>query len=289
MNPIKRELLNGLFVLVLASLMSAAFAAFQVTFNVQLWVLILIGIGIAVSGYVVFEITLRSMIASVESTQRREEEWLTRMGKPARLELGMGGAAGIAGFAMLVDAVKAMKTGSDLTIMIGVGSQEGRERVVADEAQEQVFGSIIDQLRRGTIREYKRILCFDHDVLANDLELKSGILRVGEGPGTINKVLAEHCRWMLETKGCFLYVAPVVWRNFLGLFGTDKAAIGIETFEQDTGVRRVNATMFFYDPPNGEMIEQFRQLERATERRMVAVHKIRFPEDELATSEAVTN
>ncbi len=32
MNPIRRELLNGLFVLVVASLMSAAFAAFQVSF-----------------------------------------------------------------------------------------------------------------------------------------------------------------------------------------------------------------------------------------------------------------
>ena len=101
MNPIKRELLNGLFVLVLASLMSAAFAAFQVTFNVQLWVLILIGIGIAVSGYVVFEITLRSMTAWVESTQRREEEWLTRVGKPARFELGMGGTGGVAGLRCL--------------------------------------------------------------------------------------------------------------------------------------------------------------------------------------------
>lgn len=52
MNPIRRELLNGLFVLVLASLMSAAFAAFQVSFNVQLWVLILIGLAVAVGFYV---------------------------------------------------------------------------------------------------------------------------------------------------------------------------------------------------------------------------------------------
>jgi len=58
MSPIRRELLNGVFVLVLASLMSAAFAAFQVKFNVQLWVLILIGVGIAVTGYVMFEIAL---------------------------------------------------------------------------------------------------------------------------------------------------------------------------------------------------------------------------------------
>jgi len=36
MNPIRRELLNGVFVLVVASLMSAAFAAFQLSLNVQL-------------------------------------------------------------------------------------------------------------------------------------------------------------------------------------------------------------------------------------------------------------
>jgi hypothetical protein len=37
--------------------------------------------------------------------------------------------------------------------------------------------------------------------------------------------------------------------------------------------------MLFCDPPNGEIIEQFRQIERSTERRMVAVREIRFPED----------
>ena len=41
MKPVRRELLNGLFVLVLASLISVAFEAFHVNFNVQLWVLIL--------------------------------------------------------------------------------------------------------------------------------------------------------------------------------------------------------------------------------------------------------
>jgi hypothetical protein len=109
MSPLRRELLNGVFVLVVASLMSAAFAAFQITFNVQLWVLILIGIGIAVSGYVIFEITLRFMAASVESTRHRQEEWLKREGNPARLELGMGGAAGMAGVSMIVEAVKAVR------------------------------------------------------------------------------------------------------------------------------------------------------------------------------------
>ncbi|HEV2173656.1 MAG TPA: hypothetical protein VGR71_08820, partial [Nitrospira sp.] len=64
MNPIRRELLNGLFVLVVSSLLSAPFAAFQVSFNLQLWVFILIGVGIAVTGYVMFEIALRYMAAT---------------------------------------------------------------------------------------------------------------------------------------------------------------------------------------------------------------------------------
>jgi hypothetical protein len=52
MNPIRRELLDGLFVLVVASLLSVAFEAFQVNFNILLWMLILIGVAIALSGYV---------------------------------------------------------------------------------------------------------------------------------------------------------------------------------------------------------------------------------------------
>ena len=55
MNPIRRELLNGLIVLVVASLLSVAFEAFQVSFDLQLWVLILTGIAIAVSGCLVLE------------------------------------------------------------------------------------------------------------------------------------------------------------------------------------------------------------------------------------------
>ena len=42
------------------------------------------------------------------------------------------------------------------------------------------------------------------------------------------------------------------------------------------------------NPPNGEIIEQLRQIERATERRMVAVHKIRFPEDAEPTADLAT-
>ena len=96
MNPIRRELLNGLLVLVVASLLSVAFSAFQVSFNALLLVLILIGIAIAVSGYIVFEIALGYMA----STEDREKEWLKRVGNPARLELSVGRAT--PGTAMLI-------------------------------------------------------------------------------------------------------------------------------------------------------------------------------------------
>ena len=282
MTPIRRELLNGLFVLVVASLLSVAFAEFQLNFDVQLWVLILIGIAIAVSGYVVFEITLRLMAASADSTRLREEEWLKRVGNPARLELGV--AAGAAGTAMLIEAVKAMKPGSDLTMMLHVSFEGG-----SFASPGPFFGAVMEQLNRGTIREYKRLLCFDPDVLVNDHDLKSGILRVGEGLGTINRVLGEHCRLMLATKGCSVYVAPVVLRSFIvGLYGTDKVSMTVDTMDQDTGARAVTGVLFFSDPPNGEIVEQFRQIERATERRMVAVHKIVFPEDAVSTTAATT-
>ena len=282
MTPIRRELLNGLFVLVVASLLSVAFAEFQLNFDVQLWVLILIGIAIAVSGYVVFEITLRLMAASADSTRLREEEWLKRVGNPARLELGV--AAGAAGTAMLIEAVKAMKPGSDLTMMLHVSFEGG-----SFASPGPFFGAVMEQLNRGTIREYKRLLCFDPDVLVNDHDLKSGILRVGEGLGTISRVLGEHCRLMLATKGCSVYVAPVVLRSFIvGLYGTDKVSMTVDTMDQDTGARAVTGVLFFSDPPNGEIVEQFRQIERATERRMVAVHKIVFPEDAVSTTAATT-
>ncbi len=91
--------------------------------------------------------------------------------------------------------------------------------------------------------------------------------------------MAEHCRWMLTTKGCFLYVAPVIMRAVVGLYGRDKAGFSFETIDPVDGKRTMAGVMMFSDPPNGEIIEQLRQLERATERRMVAVHKIVFPED----------
>ncbi len=49
MNPIRREVLNGLFVLVISTLLSAAIAAFEIKFNLQLWLLIVMAAAIAVS------------------------------------------------------------------------------------------------------------------------------------------------------------------------------------------------------------------------------------------------
>jgi hypothetical protein len=296
MNPIRREMLNGLLVLVVASLMSVAFSAFQVSFNALLWVLILMGIAIAVSGYILFEITLGVITsaedrekASAESTRLREEEWLKRVGTPARLELGL--AEGSAGIGIQIEAVKTMKPGSDLTAMLYVDREGGGSDayLIADQAREQFYASIMEQLRSGVIRDYKRLICFDHEVLANDPELMSGVLKVGEGPGTISKRAAEDCRLMLETPRCFVYVAQVVMRNyFIALYGTDKALMTVDTFVRETGSRSVLGVMLFHDPPNGEIVEQFRQMERATERRMVAVHTIRFPEDAEPTAELAT-
>jgi hypothetical protein len=276
MNPIRRELLNGLFVLVVASLLSVAFAAFQLTFNIQLWVSILTGIAVAVGGYVMFDVALRAMA----STEEREKEWLKRVGNPARLELGMRrGSASPAGTPSVVESIKAMRPGTDLTLMVYYGSEGGSGTAVPDEALEQIFSTIMEQMKSGTVREYKRLMCFDRDVLLNNRELKSGTLRVGEGPGTIHRKTGEHCRLMMENKGCSLYVAPVVLRHIVGYYGTEKVSISVETIDQDTGLRMLAGVMVFSDPPNGEIIEQFRQIERATERRMVAVHKVVFPED----------
>ena len=91
--------------------------------------------------------------------------------------------------------------------------------------------------------------------------------------------MGEHCRQIMETKGCSLYVAPAVLRLNVVLYGVDKVSISVETAERNTGGRLAAGLIFFSGPPNGEIVEQFRQMERETERRMVAVHKIRFPED----------
>lgn len=282
MKPFRRELLNGLFVLVLASLIHAAFEAFHVNFDVQVWALIVMGVAIAVSGYVVFEFARSGEgreRAWTESTRQREEEWLKRVGTPARLDPRTIDA--------VIENIKAMSPGSDYTVMFYVGAEGGSGFFATNDPdlrRGELYGLTLELLKRGTIREHKRIICFDNDVLANDHELKSGILRVGEGPGTVDRLMGEHCRLMLETKNCSVYVAPAVFRAIVALYGVDKASIGVDSAGQDAGSRIVAGTLFFADPPNGEIIEQLRQIERATEKRMVAVREIRFPEDAASTA-----
>lgn len=92
---------------------------------------------------------------------------------------------------------------------------------------------------------------------------------------------------MLKTKGCSLFVAPAILQNTVILYGTDKVVMTLETA---TGVgqgRKFAGALVFCDPPNAEIVEQFRQIERATERRMVAVHKIVFPEEEAPTASPI--
>ena len=284
MNPIRRELLNGLFVLVVASLMSTGVAAFQIEFNLQLWTLIVMAVAIAVGGYVVFEFVM-SNEEGLKKTEQRELEWLKRVGTPARLELNREGEPVV--LRALAEAVKALSPGSDYTIMYYVGPEGGGEEPLSKATKtlrEDFYRAVLEQLKRGAIREYKRIICFDTDVLANDQELKAGVLRVGEGPGTINRAMGEHCRQIMETKGCSLYVAAAVLRINVILYGLHQVSTSIEAAQRDTGGRLAAGTIFFYDPPNGEIVEQFRQMERETERRMVAVRKIVFPEDAAPTT-----
>ncbi len=281
MNPIRRELLNGLFVLVVASLLSAASAAFQVSFNLLIWILILIGIGIAVGFYVIFELTLRS----VSSAEDREKEWLKRVGTPAPLELIREGRGGF--LASSVEALNAMSPGSDLTVMFNYGP-EGARTLLGEQAalREAAYSNILERLKQGKIREYKRIICFDPDVFANDHELRSGVLHVGEGPGTVHRVLAEHCRLMMATKGCSVYVAPAVLQSVVVFYGPDKVSMSVQAREPATGGARSVGSLFFCDPPNGDIVHELWDMERETERRMVAVHKIVFPEDEQASAAA---
>jgi len=156
---------------------------------------------------------------------------------------------------------------------------------VASAARWRVHSSLRIELRDpqqvvgGSDQEYKLIICFDHAVLTNDSELRSGVLRVGEGAGTIDRTMGNHCRLMIETKGCSLYVAPAVVRTIVTFYGTEKVGINIYTADENTASTAPRGVILFCDPPNGEIIEQFKQFERATERRMVAVHKIVFPED----------
>lgn len=162
MNPLRRELLNGVFVLVVASLMSAAFAAFQVSINVQLWVLILMAIAIAVGGYVVFEFVL--------SSERRETDFLKRIGTPARLEMNLEGTP--AGANATFEALSALRPGVDLTVFTYFDSQGGGALEVNQEAyaiRDKTVGAFLERTKAGTLREYKRIICFDDEALANAL------------------------------------------------------------------------------------------------------------------------
>jgi hypothetical protein len=167
MNPIRRELLNGLLVLVVASLLSVAFSAFQVSFNAQLWVLILMGIAIAVGGYILFDITLRVITSAEErekaleeAMRRREEEWLKRVGNPARLDLRPGSDRDLAPY---VEAIRSMRPGADLTIMIYRFSEGLVESQLA--GVKQLYGAIEERLKRGMVHEYKRVICFDREIL----------------------------------------------------------------------------------------------------------------------------
>jgi hypothetical protein len=213
MSPIRREVLNGLFVLVLSTLLSAAIGAFGLKFNLQIWVLIIVAAAMAILGYIVFKFLL--------STEEREIEWLKRVGTPARLELNREGDP--AALRALGEAVKNLKPGSDCVIMYYVGARGEEAPFVKETAatREKVLLQALELLKAGTIREYKRLVCFDYDVLANNPELKSGILRVGEGPGTITREHGEHCRRLAQTTGCSLYVAPAIPRFIVVTSGRD--------------------------------------------------------------------
>jgi len=266
MSPIRREVINGLLVLILSTLLGAAIAAFGLKFNLLVWVLIIMTAAMAVLGYVVFKFLL--------SSEERETEWLKRIGTPARFEVGpqWGGKGGQA----LRDAVMTISPGTEYTVMYYVRRGLNPMEV---QAREAALAVVVEQVRGGTIREYKRIICFDPEVLEGDQELKSGVLRVGEGPGTIDKAMGEHCRLIMSMKACSLFVAPARLQSTVVLYGSDKAAMTVETFSQDERSRTIAGILFFCEPPNGEIIEEFGHIERETERRMVAVHKIVFPED----------
>jgi hypothetical protein len=83
-------------------------------------------------------------------------------------------------------------------------------------------------------------------------------------------------------------VAPAVFRAIVTLIGANRVSISIEGVDEAAGGRRVPGGLYFSDPPNSEIVEQFRQIQRATERRMVAVREIRFPEEAAPTAELVT-
>jgi len=283
MKPFRRELLNALFVLVVGSLISTAFEAFHVEFDLRLWAVIVFALAVAVSGYTMFTIHLGFMErdrAVAEATRQREEEWLKRVGTPARLESNL--------IASVIETTRSLAAGSDVTTLFYVGPEGGLgyQTRVGDLGRKDLYDFIIESVKRGAIREYKRIICFDDEVLASNHELATGVLSVGEGPGTIDRSLADHCLAMLATKNCSLYLAPVVFRAIVSLYGANKVSVSMESVAEEGRGRIVLGGLYFCDPPNGEIVEHFRQLERATERKMIAVRQIRFPEDAAAIREA---
>ncbi len=283
MKRFQRELINGLFVLIVGSLMSTAFEAFHLEFNLVGWSLIVLGLAVAANGYVTFAAALGSM----SSAEAREEEWLKRVGTPARLDFSNTGEEPSA-VRIAIEALKTIKAGSDVTMMYYVGATGGAEASeftqAVNDARRELFSLILELLSRGRIREFKRILCFDRDAIESNHELKSGILRIGQGLGTVDRIIGDHCQRLLQTKGASVYLAPAVFQGIIGLYGTEEASMSVETVEPGAGGRRINGALIFHDPPNGEIIEQLRQLERATERQMIAVREIRFPEEETAAA-----
>jgi hypothetical protein len=191
------------------------------------WVLILMGIAIAVGGYVVFEFVL--------SAEKRETEWLQRVGTPARFELNREGAP--SGADAFREAVKTMRPGGDYTVMYYFDPEQSGGVGLMKEAfasRNKTLSVLLEQLNRGIIREYKRIILFRQQyIFERSPELRSGILRVGEGPGTIDKEMGEHCRMMMSTQGGSLFVAPAVIRESVILIGTDKVGMTVVTDEQD--------------------------------------------------------
>jgi hypothetical protein len=280
MPKLKRELLNILFIGAGASLIHAAFEAAHVKFDLDAWAAIVMGIAVALSGYVVFEYletTERRAAEWQRSAAERETEWLSRVGTPARLDSIDEGQY----LAAATKFVRELKPGSDFTAMIHIPRQ-GRENVGlndfgrpdAEKNLKEFFRTMLELVDAGTIREYRRIICFEPDIFARSADLKSGILRVGDGPEMIWGLIAEHCRLMTGRKQCSAYLAPAIVQNDIFLFGTGMAAITLRRFDPGSGVLQQAYGFFFSDPPNSEIIEELRRIVMDTEKRMVAVHSI---------------
>ena len=280
MSKLKRELLNILFIGAGASLIHAAYEAANAKFNPLVWAVIVMGIAVALGGYVVFEYMVTAEERAEEatkSTAAREDEWLKRVGTPARLEpIGDGKFA-----AMALQLLRTLKSGSDVTFMIHIPRHQLELASYADFAGsgseaglKVVLRTLLELVDTGTIREYRRIICFDHGLFSESSELKSGTLKVGNGPDKVWGFIAEHCRQMVTRKKCSVYVAPAIVQNDVFLYGSDKAGLTLKRFDSERGILQLAYGFFFSDPPNSEIIEELRLIIRDTEKRMVAVHTI---------------